>query len=242
MSLRRFIFCSDFHGDHHDPQSAKAVLSFCKKWKPHVRVFGGDLWDFRAIRKGANEEERRDSMLKDYADGMQFLKEYRPHFFIRGNHDERLWDLAETDKGMESDLARKCVAEVEGMAAKLHCRMIPYESEDGVLRLGKLAMLHGYAHGIGAARKQALVYGHSMFGHGHAIDSASTERHGGAVGMMVGSLCNRKMKYNRGQIGKLRQENGFGYGGYDEKTGDYWAGQARRLGDRFVCATELTEL
>lgn len=242
MKLSSFVFATDLHGTHQDRSAVKALLKFCDQWKPDVKVFGGDLWDFAALRKGASEEEKRESLLQDYAEGLQFIRDFRPQFYLRGNHCERLWDLAEADKGVLSDCAIRMTQEIESEMKKIRCRMIPYESEDGILKLGNLSMLHGYAHGVGAARKQALTYGHSMFGHGHAIDSASVERHGGATGRMVGSLCCRKMKYNRGQIGKLRQENGWGYGAYNERTGDYKAFQAERVGDKFLCATELIEL
>ena len=49
MSLQRFIFATDLHGDMMEPAVVAALLAFCKEWKPHIKVFGGDLFDFMGL-------------------------------------------------------------------------------------------------------------------------------------------------------------------------------------------------
>lgn len=230
MSFRRFVFASDLHGDHHDPQAVKALHRFCKQWKPDIRVFGGDLWDFRAMRKAASEDEKRDSMLRDYADGLQFLRDFQPHYFLRGNHDERLWDLAQMDKGVLSDCAIRFTQEIEIETKKLRCRMLPYHKRDGVLKIGSLKMLHGYAVGIGAARKHAMTYGSCLFGHVHSIDHVTLERMDKTMARAVGCLARLDMDYNRAQIGSLRHAHGWAYGVVDERSGYFHVLQAERVG------------
>jgi hypothetical protein len=242
MSFKRILFCSDLHGDKSDPGAVKALLKFCKLWKPQIRVFGGDLWDFRAMRKGASEEERRDSMLRDYADGLQFLTEFRPQYFLRGNHDERLWDLAQCDNGLLSDLAIRKTQEVEEECKAISCRMLPYHKRDGVLKLGSLKMLHGYAVGINAARKHAWTYGSCLFGHVHSIDHVTLERTEKTMARACGCLTKLDHEYNRAQIGSLRHAHGWAYGVVNEKTGSFHVWQAERIGGKFMCATELIEL
>jgi hypothetical protein len=242
MSFKRFLFCSDFHGDCHDKGAVKALHKFCQQWKPEIRIFGGDLWDFRAMRKAANEDERRDSMLRDYADGLHFLREFKPHYFLRGNHDERLWDLAQMDKGIISDCAIKLSGEIEAEMKKLRCRMLPYHKRDGVLRIGSLKMLHGYAAGINAARKHAWTYGSCLFGHIHSIDHVTLERTEKTMARAVGALCQLDMEYNRATIGSLRHAHGWAYGVVDERSGHFHSFQAERVGEKFLCATELIEL
>lgn len=242
MSYRRFVFASDFHGDHHDREATRAFLKFCDQWQPEIRVFGGDLWDFRSMRKGASEEEKRDSMLRDYADGRQFLNDYHPQFFLRGNHDERLWDLAQTDKGILSDCAIRMTGEIEAEVKQLKIRMLPYHKREGVLRIGSLKMLHGYCAGINAARKHAWTYGSCLFGHIHSIDHATLERTEKTMARAVGCLAKLDMEYNRAQIGSLRHAHGWAYGVVDERKGDFHVWQAERVGGKFLCATELIEL
>lgn len=242
MSFKRFVFASDFHGDHHDPKAAKALLKFCNQWSPEIRVFGGDLWDFRAMRKAASEDEKRDSMLRDYADGMQFLRDFKPHYFLRGNHDERLWDLSQMDNGVLSDCAIRFTNEIEEEVKKLRCRMLPYHKRDGVLKIGSLKMLHGYAAGVNAARKHAWTYGSCLFGHVHSIDHVTLERTEKTMARAVGCLAKLDADYNRAQIGSLRHAHGWAYGVVDERSGKFHVFQAERVGEKFLCATELIEL
>lgn len=242
MSYRRFVFCSDLHGDRHDRKAVAAFLKFCKAWKPQIKVFGGDLWDFRAMRKKADEEEKRDSMLRDYADGLQFLTEYAPQYFLRGNHDERLWDLAEQDKGIVSDLARRLVGEVNEECKAIKCRMQPYDKRAGVLKIGSLKMLHGYSVGIGAARKHALTYGSCLFGHVHSIDHVTLERIDKTMARSVGCLAQLNMEYSRAHIASLRHAHGWAYGVIDERKGTFHVWQAERVDNRFLCATDVLEV
>ena len=53
MKPRRFIVCSDIHGDMQDPVAVKALQAFTKDYNPEIRVIAGDLWDFGA-RASAN--------------------------------------------------------------------------------------------------------------------------------------------------------------------------------------------
>lgn len=242
MSLRRFLTCSDFHGDHHDPKTARAFLKFAELWKPDVKVFAGDLWDFRAMRRGASDEEKRDSLKRDYAEGLQFLKEFSPDVFLLGNHDLRAWNLAESGNGLVSDFAAKLVEEIEEETKKLRCSVVPYHKRLGVYRLGDLSMIHGYAAGVGAVRKHAMVYGNCLHGHTHTIESATVERQSPVTARSIGALCARDMAYNAAQIGSLRHANGWAYGVVNDKTGAFQVWQAERVGDKFLCATDYVSL
>ena len=52
----RVVVMGDNHGNHADPDTLKAVLAFCKDFKPHHRVHLGDNWDFAALRKGVDRK------------------------------------------------------------------------------------------------------------------------------------------------------------------------------------------
>ena len=62
MGLERIIFASDLHGDLLDSQAVDALYAFTKEWKPHHKIFGGDLFDFRPLRKGATTEEKAETI------------------------------------------------------------------------------------------------------------------------------------------------------------------------------------
>lgn len=242
MSWQRFVFATDFHGDMHDPTAVKALLRFCDMWKPELRVFGGDLFDFRPLRKKADAEEKRQSMMQDYADGVGFLREFAPNVFLRGNHDERLWDLAQEDNGILSDYARKASQEIEAELHKMRCRMLPYDRRTGVYKVGHLKMLHGYAAGVHAARKHALVYGSCLFGHIHSIDHVTLERIERTMARSVGCLCALDMVYSRATMGSLRHAHGWAYGVVNSKTGDFHVWQAEKVGGQFMVAADIVRV
>jgi hypothetical protein len=57
MATETFAASSDFHGDRHDPvagrvQDVRGGLQADAPW------FLGDLWDFRALRVGADRDEK----------------------------------------------------------------------------------------------------------------------------------------------------------------------------------------
>jgi hypothetical protein len=47
------------------------------------------------LRRGAGAEEQAESMQADWTAGCEFLRQWRPNYVLEGNHDKRLYDLAE---------------------------------------------------------------------------------------------------------------------------------------------------
>ncbi len=231
---KRFVFATDNHGDKCDPTAVKAFHAFCSDWKPQIRVHGGDCWDFRPLRKKADKEERRESMIADFEEGKAFLEQFKPEALIFGNHDQRLPDLAAYGNGILSDYAGKCMAEIEQLGRKVGFRILPYDKRLGIYRLGSLKCIHGFLCGITAARRTALAYGSVLMGHGHAIDDQSIEGIEPRTGRMVGCLCQLDMDYNRAQIGSLRHAHGWMAGVVNEKTGEYHCQQIRRIGEHWT--------
>jgi hypothetical protein len=242
MSLTRFVFASDLHGDQADKSATAALDQFITVFKPKLRIFGGDLWDFRPLRRKACEDERRESMVADYDAGMRWLKGFKPNYFLRGNHDERLWELAAKDKGVESDYALSGIIEITALLAKMNCKMLPYHNREGVLRIGHLKMLHGFHAGINAARQTALVYGSALFGHVHTIDEHSIPGLERRVARSVGCLCKLSMDYNIRTPSALRHSHGFAYGVINEKTGCYNVFQAESIDGKWLFPTGFKEL
>lgn len=237
----KFVACFDVHGDQQDPKAVEPFLKFVDLWKPKIRIFGGDLWDFRPLRRKASDDERRESMRKDFEAGIKFLTRYQPHYFIRGNHDERLWELAERDDGARSDYAITGITEIHAALSKLKCKMLPYHKR-AVLRIGHLKVLHGFFCGIYAARQHALTYGSCLFGHVHDITEHSIPGLERRVARCCGALCNLDMDYAARSPNTLRQAHGWAYGVINTKTGAYHVWQAERIHGHFMIPTDMIEL
>lgn len=238
----RFQIGFDVHGDMQDAAANKVFFDFAKIWKPQIRICGGDVFDFRPLRKGASEDERREGLTKDFNAGLSWLKRFRPNYYLRGNHCERLWDLAENGQGVAQEFAFSGVREVEELMASMKCKMLPYHKRDGILKLGHMKVLHGFASGVYAARQTALVYGSALFGHCHTIDEHSIPGLERRVARCCGALCQLSMPYNARQMNTLRQAHGFCYGILNEKTGNYHVLQAECVDGDWLLPTHFKEL
>lgn len=240
MSLERFLFGTDLHGDRQDAATVKAFLAFDALWKPHIRVFGGDLVDLRPLRKGCSKEERRESMRADIDAGRAFLKRYRPNYYLRGNHCERLWETARDLDGPTADLAQMGCEDMEHLCRSLKIKMLPYHKRKGVLRIGHLKMLHGFGKGgVTATRKHAFLYGSILMGHIHTIDEAPIPGLERRVARAVGCLCDLDMDYDARNPDSLRHAHGWAYGVINSKTGSYHVWQAEEIDGQWLLPTEI---
>lgn len=237
---RRFVVVSDNHGDMVDEVAGRALQSFLSDFKPEVRVHAGDNWDFRNLRRGATDDERADSLVDDWEAGTEFLTKFfaggKENWFLRGNHDERLWMFAHSATGLLRDYATDGIKRVEGLIRKSHAKMLPYDSALGVLDLGKLRVLHGYHTGTAACRSHANVYGNCLFGHVHSIESAAVASFQPAEARSIGCLCKRDMDYVAARTGKLRWGHGWA-AGILHGDGSYTLTQIRRINDTFTAPT-----
>ena len=246
MNHRRFVVASDSHGDQVDPETERALFAFIADFKPQLRIHAGDAWDFRNLRRGASDDEKAHSLEDDWQAGSDFLRRFfdggRENHFLRGNHDERLWHFAHSATGLLRDYAHDGIKRVEKLAAKSRARMLPYDSRLGVLKLGALKVIHGYAAGIGAARKHAIVYRNCLFGHTHNCDVAGAESDEGvSEARGIGACCKLDMPYNAHQTGKLRHQNAFCYGLLFE-DGTYQLNQAKKIQGCFYAASDFRSL
>lgn len=246
MNHRRFVVASDSHGDQVDPETERALFAFIADFKPQLRIHAGDAWDFRNLRRGASDDEKAHSLEDDWQAGSDFLRRFfdggRENHFLRGNHDERLWHFAHSATGLLRDYAHDGIARVEKLVKQSRAKMLPYDSRLGVLKLGALKVIHGYAAGIGAARKHAIVYRNCLFGHTHNCDVAGAESDEGvSEARGIGACCRLDMPYNAHQTGKLRHQNAFCYGLLFE-DGTYQINQAKKIDGRFYVASDFRAL
>lgn len=238
-----FSHASDLHGDRKDAAAVKAFLRFVEDFRPKQRWFGGDVWDFRAIRSGASKEDKLHSMERDFDAGMEFLEEYEPHVITLGNHDQRLWDVVKKD-GLEKtgplvDYAKLLIGRFEKFAAKQKITVLPYNKRKGIHTYKGLSVAHGF-DGVDAA-DMAKIYGDVLFGHGHSIEEATVPGIRTRTGRQVGALCLLDMDYNRNQVRTLKQEHGWAYGAFLGE-GRHQVMQARIQDGQVVYAENLKVL
>lgn len=236
------MFAADNHGDMEDPDAVRVFRKFLKEWKPTIRIHGGDAFDFRPLRSKAGEEERRELMRQDFDAGMQFIEMMKPTHLLWGNHDIRLWDLWRANKGIISEYAGSLVEEIQKLTHKLKCETFPYDKRDGVLQVGKLRAIHGYCHGVGAARRSALAYGSVLMGHAHSIQSSSIEGLDNRVGRITGCLCKLNMDYSRATMASLVHRHGFVSGVIHKQSGEYHIWQAESINGTWVIPIEFKVL
>jgi hypothetical protein len=242
LKTRRFVLGFDNHGDQADPATVAAFKAFVADWNPQIRVHGGDNWNFANLRKGASDDEKAMSLEEDWEAGEDFLGWYlsggEERVFLRGNHDERLWNFLRNATGLVRDYAHDGTKRVEALMRKCKAKMLPYDSALGIHNLGKLAVLHGYFHGVNACRQHANTYGNCCFGHIHTCESAPVPSLKPASADAIPCLCIRDMDYMAAKTAKLRWAQGWAFGELFE-GGDYTLIKVRKINGKFHAATDF---
>ena len=210
MKTERWIFITDTHGDQIDPDFRRITLDFIKDFKPQVRIHGGDVWDLRALRHGASDEERAEGIQDDIEQGIDYLKAMKATHLLWGNHDTRLVDAMDSMVGRTREYAHLLYNSIADRISDIEQR--PYDADAGVLKYGNFSFLHGYVHNIYASRSVAQTYGNAIMGHVHSSDYFRTSTHNRYEGHTVGCGCNLRMKYAVKQTKPLKWNHGFAYG------------------------------
>lgn len=212
--MRRFIATGDQHGNLHDTEGVRVLFEFTKFFKPHLRINLGDLFDLKGLRCGASDYETSLTLQEDLAWGKQFLGDWKPHVFLLGNHDIRLWRVAREDirDGMKRDAAQKEITEIERICRKIGCDIFPYDKRQGVYTEGRLSFIHGFHHGKLALKHAVDIYDSVVCGHNH---TPQTYTKAGLIvkhGFMSGCLCQLDHEYNATHTTTLAHAVGFVYG------------------------------
>jgi len=233
--IERFVVASDLHGDCGNQDAVDCLLDFIKFFKPDMKFFAGDLCDFRALRMQATESERKDRIMEDFYQGTQLLQKFKPHVFLRGNHDERLWAESRRLNGISSEWALSGTEEIEKECKRLHVQMLPYHHKYGVYNYNELLVMHGCYAGIGCGRKYVYAYGKPVIhAHTHTLEETSVEGlESNRVCYDCGCLCNLDMEYTFAKQGVSRWENGFRVGlMFDD--GSFEIGKVRKIKDTWI--------
>lgn len=233
-TLERFVHLTDLHygsenrNGHkallHDPKAMSVALQFCKDFKPHHVILGGDILDSGCIshhnhgKPGAVEGLR---LIKD-AEGLrtEFLDPIerlgaRSYEYIIGNHEDWLQDLSDTIPALEGMIDVRSILK---LGRQWHITPIG-ESH----KLGKLVFVHGdqVKGGENSAKWATLAYEANIrFGHFHTFQvytKTSAVEANGHTGICIPCLCKKSPRYGGGSPNKWMQ--GFAYGYLDPQTG-----------------------
>ena len=222
MSFKKFLVCGDNHGGLVSKEAVNKLLAFKKTWKPDHIIHLGDVWDFAPLRNGASQEEKADGIKEDYAAGLEFLDNLKPTHLTLGNHDDRIYQLA--DKCRDGILREACSALVDRTEEELRKRRIlftPYKVR-AFLRMpeGGPKLIHGFRSTLYPAKAHHDNWGECLHGHCHTSDSHTARHVDGGKSFSVACLADLdKLTYSDRQPAKLGHRNGWLYGIIHTKTG-----------------------
>ena len=210
----------DAHGDMASKESVTALEKHIKDFKPDHRICLGDMFDLRSLRKGVSNQdsEHYDTLVSDLTMGYSMLERLRPTVFLNGNHEYRLYRVAEeAANGIVRQYAAEGIEKLETYLRKMGCKVYPYHYQKGVHTLGKVAFIHGYSASQAAVKQSAEVYsppgGATVMGHLHRIEAVHAVRHGGAQGYSGGCLASiPALTYASLRHATMRWANGWLYG------------------------------
>jgi len=241
----RFVAAGDNHGDMADPDAVDALREFCSDYRPQHRIHLGDCFDFRSLRRGAgNDAEAAESLRSDLDEGIRFLRMFRPTVYLKGNHEARAANLSHSSgSALVRDYCQDLDATITSAAKQAGAKVVlDYHAEAGVYRLGPVAFIHGYAHGLNATALQGSHYasrgGALIHGHTHTLSQVNLTKHGGGAAFSAGCLCRKDaMSYASARLATSRWGSGFAAGWVD---GDDWkVFLVHRVGRRWIWQTDL---
>ena len=220
---RRWVACSDSHGQFINQQCAAAFLRFVDDYRPHVRLHLGDWNDQTAFMGKAltnpGGPEACSPLDADMGAGVEFVQTYRPHYLFQGNHDHRPYKFMRHPNAMVRRAAETVVADMERFAKSIRAELIPYAGVHDPRSwrlLGGTAFGHGYMHGLSACEQHVwLLRRQCVFGHTHRVDQRSARTLGGLVGRTIGCMADiDKLTYAHASQSTAGWRNAWAFGEY----------------------------
>jgi len=224
MAWKGFIISTDTHGELICPDYRKRILQFCKDHPKARRFHLGDFLDLPQMRRGADDSDRAHSLREDIKAGIGFIREYKPEVMTLGNHDHRLFLLAESSReSLEVDFARQLRDQILKELDLLGCKTLEYDCEKGWFEFAPNKLIgHGYVSSMYPAKVNCQHFGSTITGHVHCFDYHQLDNldhsESYVVGCGIGSI---QQDYNRTHRRRLKHQVGFAYGVACDRTGDW---------------------
>jgi len=220
---RKFLALGCSHGYLSDPVALKAILDFKSAYKPDTVLHLGDAIDTTAFRSGAKGSADESSPVEpDLEAGLNFIRELAPHYYLCGNHEDRLWNLQFSPNALVSELAIRVIADIETTCDSLHCQLIPWHYKQHI-KLGNYSFMHGTIFSENCARDMAEVWGNCIFAHAHRAGMAKGRRVDNPTGICVGHLMQPTLAhYAKARKSTYAWSQGFAWGEYSDTRTVAW--------------------
>lgn len=222
-----FVVIPDMHAHTVVWESLKVVCDFIKDYRPSYLIQIGDIMDYECLlgigkkRYPAFDGKDMGGLNREFqavAKIISMLNEAAPKgckkIFLEGNHEHRVTELLRKAPEFADQFKLDRRVNMSGWDIKAYLEKF---------KLGKLNFIHGEFYGQTPTRKHLQVYQKNVvFGHTHAIEQASLPspmREIPIVGYNIGCLCTLNADYCRNKSSRV--EHGFGYGYFDEQSGDF---------------------
>lgn len=207
----RLIALGDTHGDMLDKRAWARAMEFIRDFKPDIRIHLGDAFDLRWLRRAADRDEKEQRIDEDMDAGIALLAEYKPHYWIWGNHEDRLERTLHCSVGHLRELAGRIHQDM--LAAAGDAKIFTYSrTNKGILRLAKWKFIHACARGINATRDLAMRYGDVIHGHTHRLERITAPTWPPSTGIAAGTLAKLEMDYDKANLGANAHVHGLVYG------------------------------
>ena len=216
------VGCS--HGGLIDKESAQAVLKFKEIWKPEKTIHLGDFIDTAAFRAGAKgTKDESEPIGPDIDSGLSFLKALRPTLIFNGNHEARLWRLAQHHNAIIRELSGDLIMKIRTRAAICRAEYVEDWSIRSWRKIGNYKFGHGYLYSENFLRDTAEAHGNCVVAHAHRCGSANGRRDDAATAFCVGTLANIPvMDYASARRSTLAWSAGFVWGEYTDDRAVIW--------------------
>jgi len=237
MIFKKFIVAADNHGSMIHQESLKVLLKFKADWKPHYTIHLGDNFDFAPLRGGASPDEKAGGLSEDYTAGIAFLDHFKPNYLTLGNHDDRIWQMANTTtNGVLREHCLGLAQSAERQFTKRKIKWISYKVGN-FLRLpeGGPKFIHGFHSGVNPAKMHFERYGPCVHGHVHTPNQYTGRHIDGGEAFSIGCIGDiDQMEYADRYTAKLGWRQGFAYGIINTKTGSTKIWQVTKEEDSWI--------
>ena len=241
----RWVAAGDTHGDMIDREAEAALLEYCRDYRPSIKIHLGDALDARSLRRGVgNDAESAESLNDDLSAFASHMGRFKPDVYLWGNHEARIDSLiSSSGSALVRDYCSDLKDKVNRIARKAGATTIlPYHAERGVYRLGAVAFVHGYAHGLNATAEQGRHYadrgGALIHGHTHTLQQVNLTKHEGGAAFSAGCLCLKdEMAYASARLATSRWGSGFASGWIDGE--DWGVTLIHKVGKKWVWQKDL---
>ena len=237
---QKWVLVTDTHGNEINEECSKAFLKFCDEYSPDVRIHGGDVFDFKALRNGASADDKAASMEDDFVAGRKFLREYFvgdcKKVLTFGNHDYRIFANQKSSNATVAYAAYKGSEEITKLTNDLGVETLPYHIKDGRYQMGDATFIHGFECSMAGLKREAMTNPTQFTFQGHIH---SDERICTPAGTLQAcpAMCNLVMPYNETRSATLRHTNGWIAGAMNTKTGEHVYSIAQNINNQWVCPT-----